>query len=410
MTVAEAPGAPGARGSYRWTVMIVLGLARIAMGYQFQAVASVSPLLVEDFGIDYAMVGTLIGLYLLPGIVLALPGGHLGRRFGEKRVVLVGLALMAAGGAMSGASDSYAMMVAGRTVTGIGVVLQFVLMTKMLTDWFSGRELILAMAIYLNGWPIGIGLAMVSQVDMAVEYSWQMVFLSTGVLAALAMAIVWIFYRGPAAAEGTGIAGAAASAAGLSGREILLISLAALIWTLSNAGWVSLISFAPGFMETRGVEIAEAAALTSLSTWLAIIGVPLGGYLASRWGRPDVFIVVAIVAGGLATAAVPYAETYLASFIVIGLILFIPAGIIAALPIEVLRPENRATGLGLFYTWWYAGMASLPPLAGWTYDLTGAAAAPLYYAALLILLSLAALLAFRLCQSRLPVPGAPGRH
>lgn len=400
--------APGARGSYRWTVMVVLGLARIAMGYQFQAVASVSPLLVEDFGIDYAMVGTLIGLYLLPGIVLALPGGHLGRRFGEKRVVLVGLALMAVGGAMSGASESYAVMVAGRTVTGIGVVLQFVLMTKMLTDWFSGRELILAMAIYLNGWPVGIGLAMVSQVDMAVEYSWQMVFLSTGVLAALAMVIVWIFYRNPVAAAGG--AGAGARPAGLSAREFVLISLAGLIWTLSNAGWVSLISFAPGFMETRGIEIGEAAALTSLATWLAIIGVPLGGYLASRWGRPDVFIVLATVAGGLATAAVPYTESYLASFIVIGLILFIPAGIVAALPIEVMRPENRATGLGLFYTWWYAGMAGLPPVAGWTYDLSGAAAAPLYYAALLILLSLAALLAFRLCQARLPVPGAPGRH
>lgn len=401
--------APGARGSYRWTVMVVLGLARIAMGYQFQAVASVSPLLVEDFGIDYAMVGTLIGLYLLPGIVLALPGGHLGRRFGEKRVVLVGLALMAVGGAMSGASESYAVMVAGRTVTGIGVVLQFVLMTKMLTDWFSGRELILAMAIYLNGWPVGIGLAMVSQVDMAVEYSWQMVFLSTGVLAALAMVIVWIFYRNPVAAAGGAGAGAR-PAAGLSAREFVLISLAGLIWTLSNAGWVSLISFAPGFMETRGIEIGEAAALTSLSTWLAIISVPLGGYLASRWGRPDVFIVFATLAGALATAAVPYTESYLASFIVIGLILFIPAGIVAALPIEVMRPENRATGLGLFYTWWYAGMAGLPPVAGWTYDLSGAAAAPLYYAALLILLSLAALLAFRLCQARLPVPGAPGRH
>ncbi len=401
--------APGARGSYRWTVMVVLGLARIAMGYQFQAVASVSPLLVEDFGIDYAMVGTLIGLYLLPGIVLALPGGHLGRRFGEKRVVLVGLALMAVGGAMSGASESYAVMVAGRTVTGIGVVLQFVLMTKMLTDWFSGRELILAMAIYLNGWPVGIGLAMVSQVDMAVEYSWQMVFLSTGVLAALAMVIVWIFYRNPVAAAGGAGAGAR-PAAGLSAREFVLISLAGLIWTLSNAGWVSLISFAPGFMETRGIEIGEAAALTSLSTWLAIISVPLGGYLASRWGRPDVFIVFATLAGALATAAVPYTESYLASFIVIGLILFIPAGIVAALPIEVMRPENRATGLGLFYTWWYAGMAGLPPIAGWTYDLSGAAAAPLYYAALLILLSLAALLAFRLCQARLPVPGAPGQH
>ena len=56
----------------RWLVLAVLAFARIAMGFQFQAVASVSPFLVEEFGIDYASIGTLIGLYLLPGVVLAI--------------------------------------------------------------------------------------------------------------------------------------------------------------------------------------------------------------------------------------------------------------------------------------------------------------------------------------------------
>ena len=46
--------------------------------------------------------GLLIGLYMLPGIVIALPGGMLGQRFGAKRVVLVGLALMTIGGALMG--------------------------------------------------------------------------------------------------------------------------------------------------------------------------------------------------------------------------------------------------------------------------------------------------------------------
>src|SRR5687767_16023727 len=122
----------------RWMVLGVLAFARIAMGFQFQAVASVAPFLVDEFSIDYASIGTLIGLYLLPGIVLALPGGWLGRRFGEKRMVLAGLALMTAGGVISALGTSYAMLVAGRAITGVGVVLQFVLMTKMLSDWFKG--------------------------------------------------------------------------------------------------------------------------------------------------------------------------------------------------------------------------------------------------------------------------------
>jgi predicted MFS family arabinose efflux permease len=132
--------------------------------------------------------------------------------------------------------------------------------------------------------------------------------------------------------------------------------------------------------------------------------VPLGGYLASRWRRPDTLIVLSTAIGGAAVLAIPFTSAYVVCFSVIGLILFLPAGIMAALPIEVLRPENRATGLGLFYTWWYAGVAGLPPVGGWTYDVTGSAAAPLLYAAALVFLTLAALGLFRFFQ-RTPQAG-----
>ncbi|MBT7362014.1 MAG: MFS transporter, partial [Rhodospirillaceae bacterium] len=82
----------------RWVVLGALFVARSALGFHFQSVASVSPLLVEDLGIDFTAVGTLIGLFSLLGVLTALPAGFLGQRFGERRVCLFGLALMAAGG------------------------------------------------------------------------------------------------------------------------------------------------------------------------------------------------------------------------------------------------------------------------------------------------------------------------
>ena len=383
----------------RWLVLAVLAFARIAMGFQFQAVGTLTPFLVDEFAIDYASVGTLIGLYLLPGIVVALPGGYLGRRFGEKRMVLGGLALMALGGVVSGLGTSYAMLVAGRLITGVGVVIQFVLMTKMLADWFKGKELVFAMSLYLNGWPVGIGLALLTQVGLANATSWRTVFMATAVLCAVTFVVLGLLYRSPASSAGPA---PGAPGASLSMREIVLVCFAALIWTFVNAGWVVTVSFAPAYLRTQGMEIGEAAAVTSLATWIAVIGVPLGGVLASQWRRPDLLIVVSTVIAGVAILAIPYTSAYVLCFSVIGLILFLPAGIIAALPIEVLRPETRALGLGLFYTIWYAGMAGLPPVGGWTYDVTGSAAAPLFYAAALVFLTLAALLLFRLCQ-RAPV-------
>ena len=68
----------------RWFILAVLFAARFALGYQFQSAGSVAPFLVRDLGIDYAQVGILVGVFILPGIAISLPSGFLGRRFGDK--------------------------------------------------------------------------------------------------------------------------------------------------------------------------------------------------------------------------------------------------------------------------------------------------------------------------------------
>ena len=69
----------------RWLILAVLFVVRAAMGFQYQSVGSVFSFLVEDLNIDYAQLGALIGLYQLPGIALAFPGGLLGKPFGATR-------------------------------------------------------------------------------------------------------------------------------------------------------------------------------------------------------------------------------------------------------------------------------------------------------------------------------------
>src|SRR5262245_51662903 len=131
----------------RWTILFVLFLARTVMALQFQTIASTSPFLIDALRIDFAAIGVLIGLYMLPGIAIALPGGVLGQKFGAKRIVLLGLILMALGGALMGLSSSFIMLAAGRLIAGTGAVLFNVLVTKMVADWFAGREIVTAMGV-----------------------------------------------------------------------------------------------------------------------------------------------------------------------------------------------------------------------------------------------------------------------
>jgi MFS family permease len=143
-----------------WIALGVLTAARAAMGFQFQSLASAAPELTKGLGLSQTDLGALIGLYFLPGVFLALPGGALGRRFGDRRIVMVGLFLMIAGGLAAGMATGFVSLAIARTLAGIGGVLLNVLMSKMVIDWFAGRkDLSLAMAIFVNSFPIGVGLA-----------------------------------------------------------------------------------------------------------------------------------------------------------------------------------------------------------------------------------------------------------
>ena len=144
----------------RWRVLALLFAVRMTMGFQFQSVASLAPLIRNDFGVGLADVGFLIGLYMSPGLVLAVPSGAIGRRFGDKAMILAGLVLMAAGGLIMALASTWGWQIAGRLVAGVGGVLLNVLMSKLVTDWFSGKEIATAMAIFVNSWPAGLALAL----------------------------------------------------------------------------------------------------------------------------------------------------------------------------------------------------------------------------------------------------------
>src|SRR5262249_20422735 len=92
--------------SNRWFALAILFIARLVLGLQFQSAGSVAPFLIRDFNISYAQIGMLVGLFMLPGLVVSIPSGFLGRRFGDKSVALSGLLLMAVGGLVSGVSPT----------------------------------------------------------------------------------------------------------------------------------------------------------------------------------------------------------------------------------------------------------------------------------------------------------------
>jgi predicted MFS family arabinose efflux permease len=383
----------------RWTILAVLFIVRTVIGIQFQSVASVSPFLIKDLGIDYTRLGMLIGLYHLPGVVLAFPGGLLGKRFGDKRIVTCGLVLMAVGGLIMGGSNSYAFSVTGRFLSGIGSILLNVLMAKMIADWFAGKEIITAMAILASSWPFGISLGLMSLGKLASVSSWPLVMYLIAGACLIALVLVAVLYPSAPAVEKKGETGTAGVK--FSWQEMWLVILAGLIWALFNGGFIAIPSFAPDLITSNGYTVTVAASMVSMTTWIGILSVQLGGYISEKLGRPNIILVTCFVGISIGMGLLPYFSYPMVVFIWLGFIFGPPAGIIMALPAEVLHPENRAAGMGLFFSCFYGGMMALTSLAGYSRDLTQNAAAPILFGGMLLIIAIVILAILRTFQARI---------
>lgn len=367
----------------------MLFLARTAMGFQFQAVAAVSPHLMRELAIDFAALGMLIGVWMLPGVAVAIPGGLLGRRFGDKRVVLAGLALMALGSFATASAQGYAAALAGRLVSGAGAVMLNVLLAKMVADWFHERGLATAMGLLVTSWPIGIGLALLVLGPLAAGTSWSLAVQASAWACILAfVALGWI-YRAPPQAQA-----APQSRSGIGRRDLALATLAGAIWTLYNVAYIVVVSFAPVLLAAKGMAPAGAAIVSSFATWPLALTVPLGGYLADRTGRGHAIMLAGLVAMAAVMPLMLAAPSPLAMLVLFGLAAGPAGGIIAALPGRVLAPSARHVGLGIFFTLYYLGMALLPGLAGWFRDRSGIDAAPLVFGAVLLVVAALLILVF----------------
>ena len=380
----------------RWAVLAALFLARSALGFHFQSVASVTPLLVEDLGIDFTEVGTLIGLFSLLGVLTALPSGVLAQRFGERRMCLCGLALMTAGGIVMWLGDGFAVIGLGRMVAGTGGVVITVVMVKIVGDLFEGREVVTAMAVLMNSWPVGITIGLWSQGALAETWGWQAVFLTAGIGSFVGMLLVAAVYR-PAVPA---VAKRPPQRLAITRAEAAKVSLAGIVWVLYNAGYLMVLSFGPAMLVMRGMDVAAAGLLIGQATFIYMFAIPLGGWMSERLARPNLVMVSCFALGALSVALVPVVDAPLLLFILSAIFIGIPTGNVMALTVETVRPEHRNTGTGLYHTWNHAGLFVGPAVAGWIVDQTGDPASAMYFGGVTVALATVALVALRGVQRR----------
>jgi len=380
----------------RWFILAVLFTARFALGYQFQSAGSVAPFLIRDFGIGYTQVGLLVGGFLLPGIAISLPSGFLGRRFGDKQVVTSGMVLMVLGGAIASFARSYEVILFGHVLAGVGGAILIVLMSKMLADWFAEKELFLGNAIFIVGWPAGIAAGQATQSWLAEVTSWQFVFKLSTVLVAFALVLMAAFYHRPPGLR----ADTVEPAQSLGWKDIKIACLTGIIWMFANGAYLVMLSFGPSHLIERGMQVAQASAVVSLMSWVTIVAIPLGGYLATRYRIPNVVMVGGLVASIALGAALPFAPYPIVFFTLFGFAFTLAVPVVGSLAAEVFDPRVRGPGFGVYFLWYFGGMPGLIAFAGLLRDRTGSITASILSAVGMLVCCLLLAGVFRGLQKR----------
>lgn len=348
-----------------WFILLALGLARISFGYQFQTVATLAPDLMPRFGLSYSELGAMIGAYMLMGAFVALPFGMLARRFGDRIVLGAGLALMVAGSIASVWDDDPGGIALGRGIAGFGAVAMIVLQNKIIADWFTGKRFMIAIGVSVSAYPIGVGLAQLVLPLIAGAHGARTALASDAVLAAISLLLFLGSYR-----PSPHLAPVTSKFSLPSPRECLLLAIAGCTWTAYTAGYAGYNSYVPSMLTLRGDTLVLIGVVMTIATWGNVPATIFGGGLAARFGALRIFLIgtmfllVGMVGTALAGGVVFWA-------VLVGVLGSIQPGIIMAVGTLSARAENRAVGMALFYSLYYAGGAVGPGICGWVADRYG---------------------------------------
>ena len=306
--------------------------------------------------------------------------GALADRRGHRRVVLAGLALLAAAGAAGALAQGAAGLLAARFAEGLGFMAVVVAVPALMRGLAQPRDLGLALGIWSTYMPAGMA-GMLALAPLALSlWGWRGLWLAN---AAVAAAFALLLARATRDAPGQAAAARAPFPAEL--RATLAAPgppLLAAIFACYTLHYLAVLGFLPTLLaEEHGVAPGMAAAMAGIAVALNIPGNLAGGWLVHR-GAPRWMLVLAVNAGmGACSLAIHAGGLALAPRYALCIALsllggILPAAVLGAVPALAPSRDLAAASNGLVMQGSNLGQMLGPPAVaalaaatgGWTWS------------------------------------------
>ncbi|WP_435591239.1 MFS transporter [Nocardia sp. bgisy118] len=357
-TLVDTGAATGAPASTKqpkavWAVAFASVIA-------FMGIGLVDPILEpigEQLHASPSQVSLLFTSYMLVTGVAMLTTGVVSSRFGAKKTLLAGLAIIVVFAALAGMSDTVAQIVGFRAGWGLGNALFIATALATIVGAASGG---VARAIILYEAALGIGIATGPLVGGVLGgISWRGPFFGVSVLMAIAfVCLVVLLPEGPKPAHRTSLA---APFQALRHRGLLTVSITALLY---NFGFFTLLAYTPFPLDMGTYAIGFI--FCGWGILLALASVFLAPGLQRRFGTlPMMALALGLFAADLAVMAL-FAENktvLIVGTVLAGLFLGVNNTLITE-AVMISAPVERSTASAAYSFVRFAGGAAAPWLAG----------------------------------------------
>ena len=382
-----------------WLLLIFAWAANFVIRIGFSALL---PSIIDELQLSYTRAGLLASAFFYAYVIMQIPSGLLGDRWGRRRILVLGLLGGALSAGLTGLAGSFATLFAARALTGAFQGSLFSNDRAIVATVTPPARIGLGQGVSFSGPGLGLTFGLVIGGLLVEVLPWRTVMMLFG-LGPIVAALLIVRYVPAPAPPATRVA---------VGQRLQRLFSNGPLWVLGLVSFCAianqfiLATWAPLFFNEVGVtDPGRAGSYAALQGIAASLGMVISGWAHDRLVKRGYGSKTVIVAGltGLALSMLAMAAVIgQRSIPGLAVVLFLAAffswsiwGAVYALLGRMVREAELGTAFGLSNSISFVGAIVGPTATGWMRDLTGSFSASCVFAAVLALAGVALVVALR---------------
>lgn len=355
----------------------------LVAAYNIGKVPPSVPALRDEFQTSLTWIAALAGSYSVMAMTCSLLMGSVVGRIGLWHTTVMGLVLLAAGGALGAITHNFSVLLASRVIEGLGYLAIAVSMPAFVSRVCSDRNRPIALGVWGTFIPAGTTLCMLLAPMLSAIGGWRWLWWVSVCMAVLLLVVATVVMR-PVLSGGANGAAVARPALGtvINASSLTMV----MIFALYSMFFSGMVIFLPTYWsETAGMTVDAATKCTALVVGGNIVGNLLGGWLNKTNTSTPTLFRVGLVLSGLFCIVVYLQQVPFELQLVAAIIFAVLGGIVpSTMFVTVARitnsPAQNGLLVGLLFQGAGFGQVVGPILFGGMIDhLGGWSIAPVYF-------------------------------